>query len=124
MEYKQSFPLKMAVISILFLLLALPTLGLSLVALAVRYYQWKKYRVLFNGDKVILECGVFAKKREQVLLEKVQKIRIIKRWYQLPFKNVGTIALETGNDFAVLLEDIDNGDQLYKDLEAKISEKK
>lgn len=119
--------LGLGIISLLVGLLFLSTEPAGIIfpitVMAVRYLTWKKYKIVLEGNKVILSQGILTLSTEHVRIDKVQKIRISRSLIQRMFKNVGTIVLETGNDLTIELTNIENYHELYNQLEKLTNEK-
>ena len=128
-EFKQNLVYQMIVISSLsfFVLIVFSRefplfVLISLLMVGFRYLQWKNYNIALEPQKLVLEHGVLSKHHEQIKIEKIQKIRMSHHLSHLLFPNVGNIIIETGNDLAITLENIENYKNLYEQLE-KLTQK-
>jgi uncharacterized membrane protein YdbT with pleckstrin-like domain len=129
MDYQQHFifqiGLKLFASLIFFMLFLLSSPLMVVIPLGYAgyvYLSWKNYKVRIEDNKVILEYGVLSSHKEQIKIDKIQKIRTSRTLIQKIFKNLGTISLETGNDLTVYLENIQNYQTLHLELEKKIEE--
>lgn len=128
MEYKQHFfyqvGLSLVLLLLSFLILASTVFPFALIPLVyagIVYLKWKRYSIVLEDNKIVLNYGLLTTHKEQVRLDKIQKIRISKSLSQSVFKNVGTIVLETGNDLTITLANVENYQQLYEQLEQKLT---
>lgn len=130
MEYKQHFLYQLG-FSLLFSLFWFVTFAFSkpllvLIPLSfafLAYLRWKKYRVILDEHNIVLEYGVFSSHREQVRIDKIQKIKVSRSLVQSLFSNLGTIQLETGNDLTITLENIEFYRELHSELEKRTNKK-
>lgn len=117
-EYKQStffFTLKV----LLWLLLACPTLGLTLILLIV---DWLKFEtdLLVVGEKgVTIKTGVFAKQENQIRYSKINSVAVTKKWWI----NIGDIIIFAGNDVAgIRFKNVDDPFAVKAAIDAKTNE--
>jgi len=103
----------------LLFLMTIPILSVfSLLYLVYVYFSWKNYEVSLIDNTLVLEYGVFSNHKEQINIDKIQKMRSSRNLVQKIFKNLGNISIETGNDLTIELENLNN----YQELEAKLEE--
>ena len=87
------------------------------------YFSWKNYKVYLEDNKLVLEYGVFSSHKEQINIDKIQKIRSSRSLIQKIFKNLGNISLETGNDLTIELENLNEYQSLQVELEKRTNPK-
>ena len=126
MEFKQHslYQLGSAMILSLIMLLVFafsqPIFMLLPIGYAIlAYFRWKNYRIILEDNKLVLEYGVFSKHREQIIITKIQKIRLSRSFVQSVFSNLGSISLETGNDLTITLDNIEFYQKLFDELEKR-----